>query len=357
MANESPRHPITIRDVGKQAGVSPATVGRVVGGYGNVSRETRKRVLEAIEKLDYHPNSIAQSMKGKQQRTIGMIVSDICNPFFGTIARAVEDTLIKHGYNLIICNTDDDLQKESSYLRTLAEKRVDGVLACTACEVGQQVKRHIRKFYLDTPTVFIDRQADEIDVPVVQGDNAGGAYEASMHLIQMGHQRIAVIAGGSMVSSIQQRVQGYMKALKDSGIAADDELVKMGNLLGVDGGVNAMRELLALPPRKRPTAVIGLNNLMTTGALLAIREAGLGIPEDISVIGWDDFDLAQVLIPPLTVVTQPTYSIGTIAAERIIARLEGEVNQRQANDRKIILKTELVERQSCAAPPTTSSES
>lgn len=346
MGNESPRQDLTIRDVGRTAGVSPATVGRVIGGYGHVSDATRQRVLKAIQKLDYHPNGIAQGLKGKQRKTIGLIVSDICNPFFGTIARAAEDTVVKHGYNLIICNTDDDIQKESSYLRTLAEKRVDGVLACTACEVNKKVAQSVRKFYMQTPTVFVDRQADGIDVPVVQSDNAGGAFEAIEHLIQFGHKKIAIIAGGSKVSSIHQRLSGYMKALEENGIHVSHQLVKLGNLLGVQGGVNAMRELLALPPNERPTAVLGLNNVMTTGVLLAIREAGLSVPNDISVVGWDDFDLAQVLSPPLTVVTQPTYSIGTIAAERIVARLEGEVNERQAFDRKIILKTELVVRES-----------
>lgn len=351
MGIESPgQQDVTIREVGKTAGVSPATVGRVIGGYGHVSEATRERVLEAIRKLDYHPNAIAQSMKGKQRRTIGMIVSDICNPFFGMIVRAVEDTVVKHGYNLVICNTDDNVEKEALYLRTLAEKRVDGVLACTACEIDTTISRSMRKFYQQTPTIFVDRHAEGIDVPVVQGDNVGGAHEAIHYLIGLGHERIAIIAGGAIVSSIQQRMDGYEKALADHGSTLRPALVKLGNLLGVQGGVNAMRELLALPKGQQPTAVLGLNNLMTTGALLAIREAGLNVPEDISVIGWDDFDLAPVLIPPLTVVTQPTYSIGTIAAERIIAKLEGQVNERQDNDRRIILKTELVVRGSCQKP-------
>ncbi|MDQ0189895.1 LacI family DNA-binding transcriptional regulator [Alicyclobacillus cycloheptanicus] len=350
MKHESPGNEVTIREVGKRAGVSPATVGRVIGGYGKVSEPTRQRVLEAIRQLDYHPNTIAQSMKGKQRKSVGMIVSDICNPFFGMIARAVDDTLIKYGYNLVICNTDDGIDKEASYLKTLTEKRVDGVLACTACEVERKIPRPVRKFYLETPTVFIDREAEGIDVPVIQADNFGGAYEAVVHLIQLGHERIAIVAGGSMVSSIHQRLQGYMKALQDFGLQFRDDLVKLGRLLGVESGAYAARELLNMPAAERPTAIVGLNNLMTTGVLLAIREAGMTIPDDISVIGWDDFDLAQVLSPPLTVVTQPTYSIGSIAAEHLIALLERQRSYRQANDRKIILKTELVIRESCTSP-------
>ncbi len=338
---------MTIKDVGKHAGVSPATVGRVVGGYGKVSEETRQRVLAAVKALDYHPNGIAQSMKGKQIRSIGMIVSDICNPFFGTIVRAVEDTLVKYGYNLVVCNTDDKIEKEIQYIQTLSQNRIDGVLACTACEVGQLVPRSIKKFYANIPTIFIDRSSDEIDVPVIQADNFGGAYEAIMHFLRLGHRKIGIIAGGSNVSSISQRVSGYMQALTDFGVAVDKEWIQVGQLLGVEGGIAGAKALLNLPTNRRPTALLGLNNLMTTGALLALDDAGLKIPDDMAVIGWDDFDLAKLLSPALTVVTQPTYSIGTISAERMIDRLQHTQNDLKAKESKIVLKTELVIRESC----------
>lgn len=347
MTTESSDGRKTIRDVGKFAGVSPATVGRVVGGYGQVSEETRQRVLTAVQELDYHPNGIAQRMKGKQIRSIGMIVSDICNPFFGTIVRAVEDTLVKYGYNLIVCNTDDNVEKEILYIQTLSENRVDGVLACTACEVGKRVNRGIKKFYAGIPTIFIDREAEEIAVPVIQADNFGGAYEAVTHLIRLGHRRIGIIAGGSNVSSIHQRLNGYMQALSDFNIPIQEEMIQIGQLLGVEGGVVAARGLLELPPDKRPTALLGLNNLMTTGALLAINERGLKIPDDVAVIGWDDFELATLLSPALTVVTQPTYSIGTISAERMIDKLQNHQSEHKDKETKIVLKTELIIRESC----------
>lgn len=347
MTTDFSGHRITIKDVGKHAGVSPATVGRVVGGYGQVSEETRRRVLEAVKKLDYHPNGIAQSMKGKQIRSIGLIVSDICNPFFGTIVRAVEDTLVKYGYNLIVCNTDDKIEKEIQYIQTLSQNRIDGVLACTACEIGKPVSRSIKKFYVNIPSILIDRSSDEINVPVVQADNFGGAYEAVVHLLRLGHRKIGVIAGGSIVSSIHQRVKGYMKALSDFGVELDESWVQIGQLLGVEGGMSGAKTLLSLPRDRRPTAILGLNNLMTIGALLAFDAAGLSIPGDMAVIGWDDFDLAKLLSPALTVVTQPTYSIGTISAERMVDRLQHPQNDLKERESKIVLKTELVIRESC----------
>lgn len=347
MFNGTPEQRVTIREVGKLAGVSPATVGRVVGGYGQVSDETRQRVIAAIQSLDYYPNGIAQQMKGKQMRSIGMIVSDICNPFFSKIVRAVEDTLIKYGYNLIVCNTDDNIEKERIYIQTLSEKRVDGVLTCTASEIGHKVNPKIKKFYTSLPTVFIDRELVDIHVPVVQGDNYGGSYEAITHFIRLGHRKIATIAGGSKVSSIHQRINGYVQALTDHGISIDEDLIQIGNLLGIEGGVIATKFLLDLPESRRPTAILGLNNLMTTGAMLVIKERGLTIPDDIALISWDDFDLATLLSPPLTVVTQPTYSIGTIAAERLMDKLQNNHSDHKDKEMKIVLKTELIIRESC----------
>lgn len=339
----------TIRDVARLAGVSPATVGRVIGGYGSVSAKTTRAVLEAAKKLNYFPNAIAQSMKKKNTYTIGLIIANICNPYFSSIARAVEETLVKHGYNMIICNTDEDLEREISYIKALYEKRIDGMMIASALKGNEKSREEIERIYKGPiPTVIIDREIPGLDLPTVTSDNFRGAYDATTHLIRLGHRRIGVI--GTRISTLHLRVEGYKKALEDNRIPFDEFLiankgVENTRVGDVQEGMVITKRMLE-DPELRPTAIITLNTLLTQGALLAIDELGLKIPDDIAVIGWDDFELAPILKSPLTVVKQAAYNIASIATNMLLDLINDMKNE-STEEKKVVLSTQLVIRESC----------
>jgi LacI family transcriptional regulator len=338
----------TIRDVAKEAGVSVATAGRVIGGYGSVSKQSVIAVREAVTKLNYIPNGVAQSMKKKNTKTIGLVIANICNPYFSSIARLVEDFLVKEGYNMIICNTDEDSEREFSYLRTLHEKRIDGLMIASALKNSEKTQEEIDRIYRGSiPTIIIDREIPSLDLPTVTSDNFRGAYDATSHLIRQGHKKIGVI--GANISTLFRRVDGFKEAMKDNGLSEDYLVASETNLNikpgDISEGIKATKELL-MDPDSRPTAIFALNNLLTTGALLAIQEMDLKIPEDIALIGWDDFDLAPLLKPPITVVRQSSYNIAHIAVNRLL-ELIANPDQGFGAEKKVILATELVVRGSC----------
>jgi DNA-binding LacI/PurR family transcriptional regulator len=339
----------TIRDVANLAGVSVATAGRVIGGYGSASSKAVSAVTDAAKKLNYIPNGIAQSMKKKNTKTVGLIIANISNPYFSSIARLVEEIISKEGYNLIICNTDEDAEKELSYLKTLHEKRVDGLMIASALKDSEISKDEVHMVYRNSiPTIIIDREIPGLDLPTVTSDNFRGAYEATTHLIKLGHKKIGVI--GSDISTLFRRVEGYRQAMKDNFLPSDDYLISNRSYDNispgdVSEGIFATRELLK-DPKTRPTAIIPLNNLLTTGALIAIDEMCLNIPEDIAIIGWDDFDLAPLLKPPITVVKQSSYNIANIATNRLLELILNSSISVEA-DKKVTLSTELIVRGSC----------
>lgn len=339
----------TIRDVADLAGVSTATVGRVIGGYGSVSKKTVKVVTEAVEKLNYIPNGVAQSMKKKNTNTIGLIIANICNPYFSAIARVMEEILVKKGYNMIICNTDENMEREISYIKTLYEKRIDGIMIASALKGFEKSPEDINRIYKGhIPTIIIDREISGLDLPTVTSDNFRGAYDATSHLIRLGHTRIGVI--GSTISTLYQRVEGYKKALSDNNLQLDDFLIASNGFENINAGdVNEglyTAKAMLEDPKLRPTAIIALNSLLTTGTLLAINELGLKIPDDIAIIGWDDFELAPLLNPPLTVVKQSDYNIANIACNRML-QLINNPEEVSSKENKVVLATELVIRKSC----------
>lgn len=347
--NKGSKKEYTLRHVADLAGVSTATAGRVLGGYGNVSDKTRKAVLEAAEKLNYIPNAVAQSMKKRYTQTVGLLIANIANPFYSAITRILEQLLMKQNYNMIICNTDEDLDKEISYLKTLYEKRIDGIIITSVLKGADMSKKDVHRIYNGKmPTVFLDREVSGLDLPTVTSDNFGGAYEATSHLIRLGHSRIGVI--GTTISTLSKRVEGYKKALEHHDIPFIDSFVEdqgVHNLPAgdVNEGYNKTVKMLT-NNKKRPTAIFALNNLLTYGALLAVRDLGLRIPEDVAIIGWDDFDLAPLLEPSLTVVRQNPYDIASIAAHLLLSLIRGE-NKQDMSNQKIVLSTQLVVRKSC----------
>ena len=342
----------TIRDVANLAGVSTATAGRVLGGYGSASQKTIKAVLEAAEKLNYIPNAIAQSMKKKNTYTVGLLIANIANPFYSTIARALEEHLMKQGYNMIICNTDEDLDREITYLKTLYEKRIDGLIIASVLKGTEMSKEEIHRVYNGSiPTIILDREVPGLELPTVTSDNFGGAYEATSHLIRLGHTRIGII--GTTISTLSKRVEGYKKALDHHNLPFTESFILDQDLTDIQvgevkEGYNKTITMLT-KNRKKPTAILALNNLLTFGALLAIKDLGLEIPKDVAIIGWDDFDLATLLEPPLTVVRQNPFNIASITANWLLDLING-VGMQDGSDPKIVLSTQLVVRGSCGQP-------
>jgi len=329
---------ITIKHVAKEANVSFSTVSRVIRNAKNVRPETRKRVLRAIRKLNYHVDAGARGMVKKQTKTIGVCISDIANPYYPPLVRGVENTINKFGYNLLLCNTDENPEKENIYLELLLEKRVDGLIIAPTGQDVPYLKEFARR---NIPIVFIDRKIEDISADAVCVDNIQGAFSAVEHLIKLGHKRIAMITGLKAVTTTQERIQGYLDALGSHNIKADDSLIVEGNSK-IEGGIKATEVLFKL--KYPPTAIFSSNNLMTLGVLMALKKLGKHIPKDVAIVGFDDLEWVEALDSPLTVVSQPTYTIGTTAAQLLIQKL---LKEGPTKKQTIVLKTDLIIRRSC----------
>jgi len=332
----------TLGDVAQRAGTSVATAGRALGGYGKVAAATRDRVVAAARQINYHPNALARSMKQRSTFTIGLIVGNICNSFFARIVRAVETAVIRNGYKVIVCDTDESIENELDHARTLLEHRVDGIIVSpTASETGA-LSRATKEIYgARMLTVFIDRAVKGAKIPTVVSDNVAAAHEATTHFIKLGHKRIGAVVGRRTLDSMTNRIEGYRRALLEHRITFDESLVIDAIDVGVEAGYRATKKLLER--NRHPTALIVMNNLLVIGALNAIKEKGLIIPDDIALIGWDDFDAAPHLQKPLTVVEQPAYAMGSIAAEQLMKMRSNEAVDPSLH---IVLKSTLIIRES-----------
>ncbi|MCC7372417.1 MAG: LacI family DNA-binding transcriptional regulator [Chloroflexi bacterium] len=330
----------TIIDVAREAGVSTTTVSHVLNDTRPVAVATRQRVLAAIERLHYEVNSLAQGLKRDRSHTIGLLITDISNPFFTSLVRGIEDVANAAGYSVILCNTDEDPRKELTYLSMLRRKRVDAILMAPTGTRQPAVDRLVE---LGFPLVCFDRPPPGAPCDAVLVDNVRGAWEAVNHLVELGHTRIGVISGLAGVGTTNERLAGFHQALADRGIRADPDLVRLGNSR-LDGGYREMLALLDLP--RPPSAVFSTNNLMTIGALLALQARQVRVPDDLAIVGFDDFDWAIVLRPRLTSVAQPTYEIGATAARMLLERIEGGGGK---EPRHVVLPTRLIVRESCGA--------
>ncbi|HEX9371342.1 MAG TPA: LacI family DNA-binding transcriptional regulator [Roseiflexaceae bacterium] len=333
----------TISDVAKRAGVSTMTVSRVVNNSGYISQETRERVERAIAELGYVPNALARYLRFKQTKTIALILTDITNPFFTTIARGVEDAARDQGFSVIFCNTDESETEQTEYLQLLLQRQVDGFLLVPASDSDESIAALRAR---GVPVVLLDRRLSVGEFDSVRCDSVQGAYELVHHLLALGHTRIAVLSGSKAVSTAVDRVAGYTRAMCEAGIGEDQHLVFYDRFTQGDGYRMAQRALAASP---RPTAIFAANNFIAFGAIRAIQEADLRIPEDISIVTFDDLPQLWVMDPFLTVVTQPAYEIGHKATELLLDRLAGEG---PVETREIMLPAELIVRKSSGPPPT-----
>lgn len=329
---------VNLRDVAKLADVAPITVSRVINQSGSVKPATRERVQKAIDELHYVPNTLAQSLRSKQTHTIALLLSDITNPFWTTIARGVEDAAAEKGFHTILCNTDEDPEKEATYLNLLLQRRVDGIVIAPTTNDKLRLsglKRH------QLPCVLIDRRVDGFKSDVVCGDSRGGAEALTEHLIRLGHRRIALVNGPSAISSAADRAEGYRAALRAHHIAVDEDLIVQGEFKQ-DSGYQIVKRLAT--GARRPTAIFAANNLIAVGALQALREMGLPVPKAMALVCFDDIPYASAIDPFLTVIAQPAYEMGRTAARLLLERLAATRNIRA---REVVLVPELVVRQSC----------
>lgn len=329
----------TVKDVAKEAGVSTATVSRVLNQCGSVHVRTRARVEEAIRALKYHPSRVARRLRVKDQSAsmLGLVIPDLQNPFFSELARGVEDVAYEHQHALIVCNSEENAKKEAFYLRTMRAESVDGIILPMADEQSEILRQLLHE---GKPIVCVDRQPARICVDTVLADSVRGAYIATERLIGLGHRRIGIITGLPHLSTSRDRVAGYRRAFQDYGVPFDPVLVCEGDSRRQSGCTLGLR-LLDLP--EPPTAIFPCNNMMTLGALEAIRRRNLRIPDDVALIGFDDVPWAKAFSPPLTVVRQPSYEMGRRAAQLLLER----INAPRRPPATHVMQPELIIRNSC----------
>ncbi|MEY0415322.1 ribose operon transcriptional repressor RbsR [Providencia rettgeri] len=327
----------TMKDVARLAGVSTSTVSHVINQNRYVSESITTRVKNAIEELNYAPSALARSLKMNRTNTIGMLLTTSNNPFYAEVVRGVERSCYERGYSLILCNTEGDLQRMNHSLETLLQKRVDGLLIM--CTEVQGPSKNVLARYPAVPTVMMDRSPFESDGDIIQDNSFLGGEIATRYLIESGFTRIACIAGPQDKSPARARHQGFIQAMTDGGINIYDDYIIFSDF-EFAGGFESMNKLLSLPVP--PEAIFAGNDAMAVGAYQAIYQKGLKVPDDISIIGYDDIDLSPYMIPPLTTIHQPKDKLGQQAVDQLIYRMDNP----EAKASVLVLTPELIERQS-----------
>ncbi len=336
----------TLVDIAARVGVAPMTVSRVVNESGYVSEEMRERVMKVVKELNYHPNGLARGLKSQRTSVVGLLLPDIANPFSAQLVNGIQEMLMARGYSSFICISERSTEREEAGIKALFDHRVDGIIVATRETPGsnellaQLTERNL-------PMVVVGRNWHYARVDRVTADHWTGGYQAVKYLIEAGHRRIG-FAGVTMANGSElQRFQSYLKALSDHEIAIDERLIVGPETLSGPGystqedGYQGMQQLLAL--KDRPTAVFARNDFTAIGVMCAIHDAGLSVPEDFSVVGFDNVPLAQYTSPPLTTVHQPTVEQGRQAATLLLERIEGD---RSRTRREISLPCKLIVRQS-----------
>jgi len=332
----------TITDVASEAGVHPSTVSRVLNGHAGstIRPATRERVLAAADVLGYRPSALARSLRLQRTLTLGMLVPDITNPFFSSIIKGAEDAARERGYNLILCNSEDQPEREAAYLRLLRERQVDGVLIASS----QMADETIEGLRADSfPFVLVNRAAQDGEDLAVVVDNHAAAVEVVAHLAALGHRRVGHIAGPQNTTTGRDRREGYEAGVRAHSLAHEPALVVEADAFSEDAGDRALGIMLAGPAR--PTAVFAANDLIAVGMLQRLRRIGVRVPDDLSIVGFNDIPLAGLLEPALTTVRVPQLAMGVAGAHLLIDRLEG----RPIGEIRLTLPTELVIRASSAA--------
>ena len=331
---------INIKDVARKTGVSTATVSRALSDFPGVRDKTRKRVLKAVSELNYEINAVARNLRQKKTNSIGIIVGNVLSQFYSVIAKSVEDTANKFGYNTILCNGDENPEKELNYLKVLMSNRVDGIILTSTGKNSEYVQHLINS---GTKVVLLDRLIEGVDCDAVLVDNANGAYQAVKHLIDQGYRKIGIVNGYLDRTTGAERLKGYLQVIEEANITRDDDLIKIGDFKK-ESGEKLTKELLK--QHNRPEAIFTTNIDMSMGALIAIKEMGLTIPDDIGIVCFDDSDWALILEPSITVIRQPVYQLGSTAAELLIKEIEDKEKELDHKPTIVTLSTELIIRNS-----------
>lgn len=342
------KKPATLSDIASTIGVAPMTVSRVVNGKGYVSPETREMVMKAVAEMNYRPNGLARSLKRQKTETVGLVLGDISNPYSTEIANAVREALSARGFNLFICISEHSAKEDIAAFNSLVDHNVDGIVVATRSnKEGDERLAWIAD--RNVPVVVVGRDFHHDSVDSISADNFKGGFEATQHLIDLGHKRIAFIGASLNNRGSLKRLQGYLSALTEHGLPVDERLItgSRETISEAPGystetiGYEGMKRLLSLP--KRPTAVFARNDFTAVGAMTAIKEAGLSIPENIAVVGFDDTPLALHTVPPLTTIRQPMRIQGRLAAELLLRRITS-IEPVESENR--VLECELIVRQS-----------
>ncbi|WP_224925521.1 catabolite control protein A [Bacillus pumilus] len=328
---------VTIYDVAREANVSMATVSRVVNGNPNVKPTTRKKVLEAIDRLGYRPNAVARGLASKKTTTVGVIIPDISSIFYSELARGIEDIATMYKYNIILSNSDQNTDKELHLLNTMLGKQVDGIVFMGGNITDVLVEEFKRS---PVPIVLAASVEEQAQTPSVNINYEQAIYDSVQLLVEKGHKRIAFVSGPmSEPINSMRKLAGYKRALEEAGIAFDDALVAEGDY-SYDSGIESLAHLLE--QSDKPTAVIAATDEMALGVIHGAQDRGVSIPEDLEVIGFDNTRLSLMVRPQLTTVVQPTYDIGAVAM-RLLTKL---MNKEQVNDQIVELPHRIEERQS-----------
>ncbi|MCR4402338.1 MAG: LacI family transcriptional regulator [Firmicutes bacterium] len=327
----------TIKDVAMRAGVSPSTVSRALANSSNVKPETRDRILRAVKELNYTPNALARSLRSRRSKTFGVMIPDIANPFFAELVKAIEASARKYGYNVVLCNSENDKRREIAYLALMREKQVDGLIFTTAGDLAEA----INSFQKDSriPVVLVDREIEGLTADTVVSDGRAGAIDAVRFLIAQGHSKIGCLRGPTHLPTSKHRAEGFVTAMNDSGLEVVPGWV-LNCDFSLESGFEAGMRLAKMSGL--PSAVFAVNDLAAIGFMQALESSGIKVPDDISVVGFDDVPLSRLVKPKLTTVAQPVRRMGEVAVKLLLQRISGRGRQ----VKRVVLPTELIIRES-----------
>ena len=345
-SKNSNRRPVSIQDIAEAAGVSHSTVSRALHDSDLIRPEVRQRIRQIAQEMGYTPNAVAQSLKGQRTNTVGLVITSIADPFAGRVVRGIEEVAQANHISLLLSVSHNDPEREMEIIETFHRRRVDGVISATAQIRGPYVERLAQ---IKMPTVLINQQAEsEADrLHSVDADDYAGARQAVEHLLELGHRKIGYLGVGNRIQSNRRRFAGYCDTLSSAGIAVDAQWVRIAPTVN-NARADDVLDGQAMLPELLPTGVTAVfcyNDLIAVGVLMACRELGLRVPEQLSVAGYDDVDIARYVTPPLTTIHQPKLRLGEIAMQMLLDILDGRPVQSK------ILPNELVVRDSTAPPP------
>ncbi|MCD6318058.1 LacI family DNA-binding transcriptional regulator [Candidatus Aerophobetes bacterium] len=327
---------VTIKDVAKLAGVSTTTVSYVINKTGFLSEQTRSRVLKAINELGYHPNIVARSLRSRKTSTVGLIICDLRNPFFAEVLWGIETYLGKKGYDIIVTNTDYSIDKEKKSAEMFCSKQVDGVIFVPGGDTNEHVKFLVER---GIPVVLLDKRIQNLNVDVVLVNNVEGSRKLVEHLISLGHKRIGIVTGPLSSTTGKERLEGYLKTLREHSMPEDNDLIKIGDFKKQSGYL-LTSELLSL--NLPPTVIFACNNLIGFGVMEALKERKIRIPEEIGLVIFDDLPWFRYVDPPLTCVAQPSFKLGEIAGKLLFEQMR----KRRKKPKEVVLDVQLKIRQS-----------